>query len=190
MKRLLCILVASLMLSSCSPVLRQELLRAASPEVPFQNIANDPSLYRGKLFVLGGLIVKTSNTEKGSLIEAVYIKSTASGYLQTPDKAHSRYLAFYPREKGILDPAIYRQGREITLAGQFIETRKGKIDEMDYVFPVFEIKDIYLWEEYITIPYGPPYSPYYYPSPYPYWYDRWDRYYYPPPYFVPPLPRR
>ena len=194
MKRLACISIASLMLISCYPVLRQDLLRTASSNVPFQNIVNEPALYRGKLFVLGGLIVKTKNTEKGSLIEAVYIQSTASGYLQPPDKTHARYLAFYPIENGILDPAVYRQGREITIAGQFIETRKGKIDEMDYVFPVFEIKDIYLWEEYLTSPYGLPYSPYFYQSPYsypyPYCYDRWDRYYYSPPYFIPPLPRR
>lgn len=187
MKKLVSIIIVSLMLSSCYPVLRRDLLSSATPHVPFQDIANSPDLYKGKLFILGGLIVKTSNTEKGSLIEAVHIQATASGYLMTPDRTHARYLAFYPRENGILDPAVYRQGREITIAGQFIETRKGKIDQMDYVFPVFEIKDIYLWEEYPAYPYGPMY---YSPYPYPYMYNPWDRYYYSyPPYFV-PLPHR
>ena len=32
----------------------------------------------------------------------------------------------------MLDPLVYRKGREITLAGDFVEVRKGKIDEMEY----------------------------------------------------------
>jgi hypothetical protein len=69
--------------------------------------------------------------------------------------------------------------------------RKGKIDEMEYSYPVFEVRQIYLHEEYQNYPYAWPYYPYYYPyySPYyyrsPYMYDPWGRYY-PGPYWPPP----
>ncbi|MEW6601792.1 MAG: Slp family lipoprotein, partial [Nitrospirota bacterium] len=53
-----------------------------------------------------------------------------------------------------------------TLAGEFIDMRKGKIGEMDYVYPLFEIKEIYLWEELKERDY----YYYYLPPPYPYWY--------------------
>jgi hypothetical protein len=72
------------------------------------------------------------------------------------------------------------QGAE-RFAGEFLEIRKGKIDQMEYAYPVFKIKQIHLWEreEY----YSPGY-PYYYPYPY-WWYDPWWRpypdLYWPPP---------
>ena len=64
---------------------------------------------------------------------------------------------------------MYKKGRDITLAGIFLESRKGKIDDMEYVYPVFEIRQIYLWDE------QPNYNYNLYPYPYgyyanPYWY--------------------
>ena len=70
---------------------------------------------------------------------------------------------------------VYKKGREVTLAGEFLELRKGRIDEMEYVYPVFEIKEIYLWEERQEY-YIPYYYPYYYdPFTYrsPFLYDSW-----------------
>ena len=182
------ILLATLL--SCAPVLRQEIMRIASIDVPFSDIKQNPDVYKGKVFILGGLIVGTKLTEKGSIIEAVYISTDAMGYLKDVKPTNGRFMAIYPKDKGILDPLIYKGGREITIAGEFIETQTGKIGEMEYIYPVFEIKDLYLWEEkkayYLTPPYPPSYY-YPYPSPYPYWYDPWWRDYYPPPlWYVPP----
>ncbi len=74
---------------------------------------------------------------------------------------------------------MFKKGREITLAGEFVDIRKGKIDEMEYAYPVFDIKQIYLWQEekyyiyppyYYYYPYGPYlYDPWYRPYPNPYW---------------------
>jgi hypothetical protein len=57
---------------------------------------------------------------------------------------------------------------------------------MEYLFPVFEIKDIYLWEERKDY-YWPAYYPYYYYPyyNYPFLYDPWGRPY-PGPYWPPP----
>ncbi len=180
-------------LLSCAPVLRQEIIEKATVDVQFSSIRQHPDLYRGKVFILGGLIVSTKLTERGSLIEAVYISADTRGYLKDVKPTNGRFMAIYPKDRGILDPLIYKEGREITIAGEFIETQTGKIGEMEYTYPVFEIKDIYLWEEkkayYLTPPYPPYYYPYQYPypSPYPYWYDPWWRDYYPPPlWYVPP----
>ena len=143
--------------------------------MPFNQLREAPDNFKGKLFILGGLIVETRLVEKGSQIEALSVPVDSLGYLQDAGHSQGRFLALYPRAKGLLDPMVYRRGREVTLAGEFVEVRKGKIDEMDYVYPVFEIRDLYLWEERRD-PYNYPYyDPFYYRSPS--LYDPWGWYY-------------
>lgn len=187
MKRTLPIIAVVLALSACSPVLNRELMNRGIRDAPFSRLREAPEAYKGKLFILGGLIVETRFVEKGSQIEALGVTVDSLGYLQEPERSQGRFLAVYPRSKGLLDPMIYRKGREVTLAGEFVEARKGKIDEMEYVYPVFEIRDLYLWEErkeyYAPFYYYPYYDPFYYRSPF--LHDPWGRPY-PNPYWPPP----
>jgi outer membrane lipoprotein len=175
-------------LFGCAPVLRPELLQSASIDVPFDDMREHPSLYKGKLYLLGGIIDKTKTSDAGSLIEAVYIPVDSKGYLKGARLSQERFLALWPKSRGLLDPLIYRQKRSITIAGEFIEPRKGKIDEMDYTYAVFEIQDVYLWEEqYYYMPPAYPYPPY--PYYYPYWwweFPRWRYYYGAPFWYWPP----
>lgn len=144
-------------------------------------IKEDPGRFSGKLFILGGVIVETKAVADGSLLEAIFVPVDSMGYLQDISASGGRFLALYPKENGLLDPLIFRKEREITLAGEFIGTRSGVIGEMEYTYPLFEIKEIYLWEEkkeyYITPQF---YPNWYYPYRYydPWWhYDPWLRYY-------------
>jgi outer membrane lipoprotein len=167
---------------SCAPVIRRDLMDAAIRNIPLSEVKQHPESYVGKLFVLGGIIADTRVTAEGSLIEALYVTVDSQGYLKdvTPD---GRFQALFPKESGLLDPMIFRKERAITLAGEFVGTRKGKIGEMEYVYPFFKIKEIHLWQErreYYM------YSSYYYPYPYMYWGGYpwwWDRPYYGPPYW-------
>ena len=181
MKSILIVLIGSLMLCACMPVLNRELMREGARNVSLSQIREHPDASQGKLFILGGVIVDTRVTDKGSRIEALAVPVNALGYLRGREQYGGRFLALYPRTSGILDPLIYKKGREITLAGIFMENRQGKIDEMEYTYPVFEIKQIYLWEEQRDYSMMPVY-PYYYSYPYSYgWYDPWWRPYPPPP---------
>ncbi len=164
------------LLTACSPVLNRELMREGTRDFSLSYLRETPEVFKGKIFILGGLIFETKLTEKGSQVEALFVPVNSYGYLKSGAYREGRFLAVYPKSKGILDPLIYKKGREITLAGEFIEARKSKIDEMEYVFPVFEIREVYLWDERRDY-YGPGYYPYYYPyyRSYPYWYDPWGR---------------
>lgn len=175
MKKIGFIYVILLMtLISCAPVFKREIMDTALIDVPLSSIRQNPDAYRERVFILGGLIVSTKITEKGSLIEAVYVPVDSLGYLKDIKHANGRFLALFPKENGLLDPFIYRQGREITVAGKFIEVQTRKIDEIQYAYPFFEIIGIHLWEEKKEYYIAPPY--YYYP--YPYWrYDPWWRHY-------------
>lgn len=180
MKKMLYFISAMLLLFGCAPVLSSQAMREAHRDVPLSQLRESPEAWKGRLFVLGGVIVETRVTEKGSLIEALAVGVDRYGYLEYDRPYKGRVLALFPKDKGLLDPVIYRKGREITFSGVFVELRKGRIDEMDYVYPVFEIAELYLWEEYRDY-----YSyPWYYRYP-PWWYDPWwDTRWrpYPPPY--------
>lgn len=157
-------------------------MQQAEHFVPWADVERNPDGYRGKLFVLGGVIVSARLIETGSSIEAMYVPVDSNGYLLDSSNPGGRFNAFYPRAKGILDPALYRKGRTITIVAEFVELRQGKIDEMSYTFPLFEIVDVYLWQEprviavapypypwypWYPYPFGPYYGPWYPPRP---WY--------------------
>ena len=170
MKRSLLSLLVIVTVLSCAPVLRRETLETGMRDVLISEIRNNPDSYRGELFILGGLIVNTKFIKEGSQIEALYIPVDSRGHLKDIELSNGRFLAIYPKEKGLLDPLIYRKERQITLAGEFIEIHSGKIGEMEYNYPVFEIIEIYLWKEREV--YYPNYWDYHY---YPYWWDPWWR---------------
>jgi len=161
------ILLACLLIYSCTPVLSRNFLRNGILSEELSEIKENPDSYRGRLFIFGGIIVKTEATKDGSLIEAIFVPVNTLGYLKSYKTSGGRFLAIYKSHE-ILDPLIFSAKREITLTGEFIEIRKGMIGEMEYTYPLFEIKDIYLWEEIKERDY----YYYYMPPPYPYWYYR------------------
>ena len=157
------------MLFSCSPVLSKDIMKQGDITADLSDIKLKPSAHTGKLYIFGGIIVKTTAEQDGSLLEAVFVPVDSRGYLKSFDLAHSRFFAIY-RGDGILDPLIYEEKREITLAGEFIEMRDGKIGKMEFSFPFFELKEIYLWKELRDRDYY-----YYAPPPYPYYYPYYYR---------------
>jgi len=174
----------SLMLLCCAPVLRKEIMDSSIRDISPAEIKSNPDLYRGKLFVFGGIIVNTKITSEGSLIEALFVRVDSRGYFEGIISSDGRFLALFPEKSGFLDPMIFRSKREITLAGEFVGMRAGTIDEAEYPYPFFRIVDLYLWEERSNYYYVPPSYPYYWGG-YPYWwydYPFW-RHRVPPPYW-------
>ncbi len=171
MSKLAPLFIVSLLFLSCAPVLNENLMREGRYMPSLSDLKQNPDLYRGNTFILGGIIVKTSITKEGSLIEALYVPVNTRGYLKSLQTGTGRFLAIY-KNRDILDPLIFEEKREITLAGEFVRTQSSKIGEADYVYPLFSVREIYLWPEKRERDYYyPPYPPY---PPYPYyrpWYD-------------------
>lgn len=164
------------MLSSCASVLRKDLMEEGIYDFNLSEVKQNPVSYEGRLFILGGIIVRTTVTKEGSLIEAIYAPVNSQGYLRGITATDGRFLAIF-KGKELLDPLIFSEKREITLAGRFIELRKGTIDEREYSYPFFEIEQVHLWKETRESNYYDyRYYPYYYPPP-PYF--RYRQHYYP-----------
>jgi outer membrane lipoprotein len=167
--------VSTLILTSCAaPVLYKDYMLEGERTISFAALRENPDQYKGRLFILGGVIVRTRLLEAGSEIEAMHVPVDAAGYFEESGRSEGRYLALLPKDKAMLDPAVYRRGRRVTLAGEFVGIRKGKIDEMEYTYPEFRIKQVYLWPQERFTAY-PPYDfdPWFYPYPYFYGHAWW-----------------
>lgn len=162
------ILASLLLLTACRPVISRSTMDMAALNPSLADINSAPVSFKDNLYVFGGKIISIRLTKEGSLIEALYLPVSSWGYIKDYDKQSPRFLALMPKEKGILDPIIFRKDREITIAAIYKGTITEKLEELDYQYSYFEITEIYLWQEQ---QYNFRYEPY------PFWfYDPW---YYP-----------
>jgi outer membrane lipoprotein len=135
---------------SCAPILSQDLMNTAILDVPFSEIKEHPDFYKDKTFILGGMIIETKATEKGSSIESLYVPVNQRGQLLSIEKTTDRYLAIYPKDRGYLDSMVFRKERKFSIAGKFIELQTGRIEHMEYIYPVFEILELHLMRDWRT----------------------------------------
>ena len=160
MKRTVIILILLICLVSCTSVIRKDLIEQGTRNPSLAELIRDPEMYRNRIFILGGVVARTTLKPEGSEIEALYIPVDSFGYPQETGISSHRFLAVYPREQGVLDPLIYQKDRVISIAGTFTGVVASRLDEMEYVFPHFRITQIYLQ------PKKPAMAYYYYPPPY------------------------
>jgi outer membrane lipoprotein len=141
----------------------------------YRAIAADPAGARGKTVLLGGTIVQT--VPKPGMTEMELVQKELD-YWDAPrltDRSEGRYLVVTSR---FIDPAVYRAGRDVTVAGEVLDPETRRMGEIDYRYPVIRAAEVRLWPPGPPIypyPYGLPYdgwwrrSPYYPYSYYPYW---------------------
>jgi outer membrane lipoprotein len=161
---MLCFLMP--LLNACTPVISPLLMEQVDRDVTFSSLSARPDEFKGKIVLLGGTIVQTVPKPQETEIEVVQKQTSSSGEPYITDKSEGRYLVVVDR---FLDPAIYRSGRDITVAGEVRGSEVRRIGEIDYRYPVIAASELYLWKK--------PLSPQAYPYPYGYpYYWRWWMY--------------
>lgn len=169
---ILCIL--SLLTISCAHVISKEYATTAEMDIPFQQIIRNTDAYLNKLFIFGGIIAETKITSTGTEIEVVQTPLDRLGNIIDRDISGGRFIITTTE---YLDPLIYRNGRDVTVAGILTGSQKRLLGKIEYVYPSFNAKELYLWKEekYYRYPYMYPYrhGPFYYPFMYypydPFW---------------------
>ena len=159
---MLCSLV--LLLDACVPVISPQLVEQVDRNLTYGSLASRPDEAKDKIVLLGGTIVQTVPKPEETEIEVVQKQVSSSGEPCLTDKSEGRYLVVVNR---FLDPAIYRSGRDITVAGKVQGSVLRRLGEIDYRYPVIAALEIYLWKE--------PLSPQAYPYPYPCGYPHYRR---------------
>ncbi|CAG1770532.1 Outer membrane protein Slp [uncultured bacterium] len=160
--------ILSLMLGACTPVISPQLMDQVDRDVTYASLAARSDEFKGKVVLLGGTIVQTVPKPNETEIEVVQKPANASGEPHLTDKSEGRFLVVVDR---FLDPAIYRSGRDITVAGEVRGSEVRRLGEIDYRYPVISALELYLWRR----PSAPQAYPYPYSFGYPvYW--RWWHY--------------
>ncbi|MDH4232219.1 MAG: Slp family lipoprotein [Nitrospirota bacterium] len=176
MKCLFILIPLSVALVSCAHVISREYVDVAEKNIPFKELQQNTDAYLHKMFIFGGIIAETKITGAGSEIEVVHTPLDRFGNITDRDFSEGRFIIMTTK---YLDPLIYRNSRDITFAGILNGTRKQLLGDIEYVYPVFDAKEIYLWKEekYYLYPYGYPYwyDPFYYPPVYYPYYRFWYR---------------
>jgi len=131
------------------------------------NIAN----YQNQAFRWGGTVINVVNEKDSSQIQLLFYPINRYGRPQTDRKTEGRFAITSPL---FLDPAIYKEGTEITVTGILSGEIKQQIGKKTLTLPLLTLENIHIWPELQQIDnrvYLYPHPPYYFP------YYRYNNYY-------------
>jgi outer membrane lipoprotein len=147
-------------LTGCAHVISSEMRARARNDLAFSAVLANPDAYAGETIIWGGQVIDTLNVEGLTLIKVLQMPID---YTEMPEDEEMSQGRFMAQVQGYADPEVYRKGRMLTLAGTIIGKKIEPLSAMEYVYPLVEVKEIYLWKSYPG-PYGP------YPGPYWNWF--------------------
>ena len=99
-------------------------------------------MIRGQTVLWGGVILNTINMESMTRLEVLAYPLNSS---QMPQRDRDPLGRFILDKQGFLDPATYAEGRLLTTTASVVGTDRGQVGDVEYVYPVIEAGDIYLW---------------------------------------------
>jgi outer membrane lipoprotein len=110
----------------------------------------------------GGRILAVHNAPDTTQVQVLSLPLSRDGEPQREGGGQGRFIA---RVQGFLDPAVYAEGRLLTVYGVLAGAETRPVGEYAYVYPVVDVVDRHLWEE---VQPAPPRDP---------WCDPWDPFY-------------
>ena len=130
-------------LSGCAGYPIAKNLRHQAQPLTFKQVQVNPEPTRGAVVIWGGRIVTTINTPNGG---EIYVLELPLGRKEKPNGDYAasagRFIILSP---GYLDPAVYRRGRLVTVAGRTQGVRNERLQNIMYRYPVLSIQQIHLW---------------------------------------------
>lgn len=130
-----------LLLSACASGPAFDTSRVDRSLTPRSAVAELPA-NTGKSVLWGGVILATTNLEARTRIEVLAYPLDSD---QMPLRDRDPLGRFILERQGFLEPASYTEGRMLTVVGKVVRTQDGKVGGSDYVYPVIEASELYLW---------------------------------------------
>jgi outer membrane lipoprotein len=137
-------MAAMLLLAGCAHVISKEVLQEVDMSLTFAHVSKDPDAYTGKIVLFGGDVIETQNLSDKTLIVVLQRPLGSRGEPGAGDVSEGRFIIQTPE---FLDPAIYRSGRKLTVAGMVAGKEVRPLGEITYAYPVIEKRELYLWPE-------------------------------------------
>lgn len=155
-----------LMVVGCTSAISKQVRSEATVDLSLREVLVSPERYEGKVVIWSGTVLEAKNTPEGTLLRVLQKPADYQDKPLYTDVSDGRFLAL---ERRYLDPAIYSQGRAVTVAGKIVGKQAMPQGDIQYTYPLLEVKDLHLWPE------RNPDTNYVYPDyyGYPYFYSRW-----------------
>ncbi|MCC6208925.1 MAG: Slp family lipoprotein [Gammaproteobacteria bacterium] len=164
-------LLCATLLAGCASNIPKAIKEEPAGNPMVAEVRSDTARFVGTHVRWGGTIAVVDNQANETQVEIVARELDRSGQPRMTDRSAGRFIAIID---GFLDPALYAEGREITVSGVIEDEVTRKIGEYDYNFPLVRANDYLLWPQRLD-PDPRDYPPYWYYDP---WYP-WHPYYYP-----------
>lgn len=153
MCRITTVLSVLVLLAACASQQVPEKVRLDSPDsISVEQAQTDPEAAQGKPVRWGGDILEVRNLQESTDI-VVLRRGLFSGGEPRPKGGEAR--RFVARIGGFLDPADYRPGRRLTVAGRLDGVQILKVGEYAYPHPRVLVEQHHRWDEYVE-PQVPP----------------------------------
>jgi outer membrane lipoprotein len=138
------LLLPALLLVACAASGPAFNMTGVDPFLTPQSVTTNPPAATGKDVQWGGTIIGVSNLQDRTRIEVLAYPLDRKARPQTGSSPLGR---FYLEQSGFLDPATYKQGRQLSTVGTVTGITTGKVGEASYEQPVVDARQIYLWPE-------------------------------------------
>jgi outer membrane lipoprotein len=127
----------------CASNLPQGVREAPEAGPPLSAVRADPEAFMGRTVRWGGTIAQVQNRPQETCIEVVERDLRSGGRPLESGQSEGRFITCM---NGFLDPAIYGQGRLLTVSGRIAATETGRVGEYPYRYPVVQAQSHHLWE--------------------------------------------
>jgi outer membrane lipoprotein len=149
MGRISLILALVFFMSGCAHVISQQLREQADKELTAEMLFKNPEAYKGKVVILGGIIVSTHNREKGTYVEVLQTPLDNRGRPEDTDFSYGRFIFVYDE---YLDSAIFLKGKSITVGGKVIGKTTRPLGEIEYTYPLIYAREVHLFGQKSDFP--------------------------------------
>lgn len=138
------IAILVLMLTGCAVHPRPQALHVDSRLRP-QDVLAHPQKSQGARVRWGGMVL---NDKVGPVRSTLTILAYPLSRRGRPLLQRSSWGRFQAVAAGYLDPAVFAQGRLVTVVGAVGSTRTGLIGKARYVYPRIHILETHIWRFY------------------------------------------
>lgn len=126
--------------SACSSILSEQVRSTADEETLFEEIFEDPHQHKGKIFLLGGEIVRLQYVGEKTEVEFAEIPLYRGGHPALGFDAGEHFFVLFPER---VDETLLRKGKVMTIAGRVIGTRQVR----GFDYPLFAYEEAYVWDK-------------------------------------------
>lgn len=126
--------------SACTGVLTEQVRSTADEETLFEEIFQDPNRHIGKVFILGGEIIRLQHKGGKTEVEFAEIPLYRGGKPALGFDPGEHFFVIFPER---VDEIFLKKGKVLTIAGRVIGKRN--VHGIDY--PLFAYEEAYVWDK-------------------------------------------